>query len=139
MLYFHKFLVLTLFIVGSSLMLPLSVQAADGEEAEWAISNTVLPFFEALTSGDVRAIESYIGGDLAFNMKTLLRENREYPEILRRHYKDAVVRADNAFEEAGGIFVQVEIDFTDGKKRFFELLLKDKDGIWKIFRQTERK
>ena len=139
MLYFHKFFVLTLFIVGSFLMLPLSVQAADGDEAERAISNTVLPFFKALTSGDVRAIESHIEGKLALNMKTLLRENQEYPEILRRHYKDAIVRVSDTFEEAGCIFVQVEIDFPESKRRFFELLLKDKDGTWKIFRQTEHK
>ena len=139
MLYFYKFLVLTLFIVGSSFMLPLSAQAVDGDEAERAISNTVLPFFEALRSGDVRAIESHINGKLAFNMKTLLRENLEYPEILRKHYKDAIVRVGDTFEEAGRIFVQVELDFPESEKQFFELLLKNKDGTWKIFRQTKRK
>lgn len=138
MLCFYKSLVLSLFIVVFTLVLPLSVQAADTDEVKTAISDTVLPFFEALTSGDVQAIEFYIGGNLALDMKTLLQENRKYSEILRRHYANAVVRVGDTFKGAENIIVEAEIDFPGGVKQLFSLRLsRDKDERWKIVKQTE--
>lgn len=136
---FLKSFVLITFIVSSSLLLPATIRAADGYESKKKIlSHTVIPFFEALTSGNVEAIEFYIGGGLALRMKSLLQENREYPEILRNHYADTVLHIGDLYKKAGNMVVDAEIDFPSGEKRIFEVRLsKNKDGVWKIVEETD--
>ena len=135
---FLKSFVLITFIVSSSLLLPATILAAEGYKAKKILSQTVMPFFEALTSGDVEAIKSCIGGGLALRMKSLLQENREYPEILRNYYADSVLHVGAVYKKAGNVVVDVEIDFPDGEKRIFEIRLsKNKREVWKIVEETD--
>lgn len=138
MQYFVKSLALNLFIFGTFLIAPVFVEAAGAVKVNAMISNTVLPFFEALKSGDVQGIESCIGGKLELSTKTLLRKNQEYPQFLRNHYAGAVVRVGNTAVTADEAWVDVEIDFPGKETRLFKIRVrKNNRGIWKIVEQTE--
>ena len=138
MQYFVRSLALNLFILGTSLIAPGFVEAAGAGKGKAIISNTVLPFFEALKSGNVQGIESYIGGELELSTRTLLRKNQEYPQFLRNHYAGAVVRVGNTAVNADEALVNVEIDFPGKEIRLFKIRVrKNNPGTWKIVEQTE--
>jgi len=102
------------------------------------IKNTIQTFFSILQSGNTTAIESYLGGDLYERRKTLLRNNREYSEFLRRYYQGTEFQIEKITEGSSGVVVTARLIFPDGQNERFLLRLAREQGrgAWKIMEYT---
>jgi hypothetical protein len=84
----------------------------------------LLPFFQALKTGDVAVIKKHMSRDLYARNRVLLDENLEYPVFLRNYYKDItfrIVKAEEVPDE--GILFYVSFDYEDGNSSIQELML----------------
>jgi hypothetical protein len=133
------FLVLT--VIGYGDPEPRRVVAQEramSQESSHGVSAVVLQFFEALKTGNVRALDSLLGGDLSIQMKPLLQDNQDYPEYLRQHYSQTTFSIDHLLEKLGVIMAHVTVDFPGGTTQTWTLTLKkEKAGEWKIMKQME--
>jgi hypothetical protein len=108
------------------------------QESSHAASALVLQFFEALKTGNVRVLDSLLGGDLSIQMKPLLQDNQDYPEYLRQHYAQTTFSIDHLLEKLGVVVARVTVDFPGGPTQTWTLTLKKgKAGEWKIMKQME--
>ena len=102
------------------------------------VNETVMPFCLALKAGDVNSIKQYLSKDMYQKNRTLLEQNKEYPEFLRTYYQGARFQVVKAEETENNILVNVEIEYPNGRRNFGKLRLeKDNQdvygsGSWKI-------
>lgn len=83
----------------------------------------LLPFFEALKTGNVSEIKKHMSPSLYEQNRVLLEENADYPDFLRSYYRDvrfSVVKAETGIAEED-IFVHVALKFSDGRNSVNEL------------------
>ena len=104
---------------------------------ESVVDGTVLPFFEALKAGDVKSIEGYLGEPLAVEVNTLLRDNQDYPSLLRQRYEGAYSGVTSVRELPGGeVIVDLEINYPARQAEYLRLrVVEGASGIWKIVEQ----
>jgi len=113
-------------------------ERAMSQESSHAASAVVLQFFEALKTGNVRVLDSLLGGDLSIQMKPLLQDNQDYPEYLRQHYLQTTFSIDHLVEKQGVVMARVTVDFPGGTTQTWTLTLKKaKAGEWKIMKRME--
>jgi len=98
--------------------------------------NTVQLFFNALKTGDVEVVDSYIGGSLQQRIRPLLLSNPGYPQLLRDHYVGASMSIINSKPISDKVRVDVQINFFDNTEEqiIFYLKLDDEEN-WKIIEQ----
>jgi hypothetical protein len=93
----------------------------------------VVQFFEASKNGDLKTMKQLIAGSFYAQRKTLLEENAQYPDFLRKHYADTRLQVTSMREERGVWMAEVRIKFPDGSVDSNKWLLqKDASGTWKI-------
>jgi hypothetical protein len=93
----------------------------------------VVQFFEASKNGDTARMKQLMAGSFYNQRKTLLEENTQYPDFLRKHYDGARLQVTNVREDRGGWVVELRIKFADGTVDSNKFLLqKDASGTWKI-------
>jgi hypothetical protein len=100
----------------------------------------LLPFFQALKTGDVEVIKKHMSRDLYAKNRVLLDENLEYPEFLRNYYKDITFRIMKAEESLSdeGIVFYVSFDYENGDSSIHELMLSrekrddQQNDVWVI-------
>lgn len=113
-------------------------ERAMSQESSHAASAVVLQFLEALKTGNVRVLDSLLGGDLSIQMKPLLQDNQDYPEYLRQHYSQTTFSIDHLVEKLGVVMARVTVDFPGGPTQTWALTLKKaKTGEWKIMKRME--
>jgi hypothetical protein len=88
-----------------------AVQAQEIALADPQVMNiqeqVLMPFFNALKSGNIEIIKKHISPELYARYRVLLDENRQYPQFLRDYYKDIsfrVVKAKAASQVEGIVF-----------------------------------
>ena len=117
------------FLLVAMVLLSNSGQAQDVSLTDPTVltiqEKVLLPFFEALKSGDVSVIKNHMSLDLYARNRVLLDENREYPAFLRDYYKDISFRTLKAEEvfSGDGIVFSVSFDYVNGKSIIHELNL----------------
>jgi hypothetical protein len=131
------FLVAIVFLVNSA----YAQERAFTESHVGKIQEQVLlPFFQALKTGDVAVIKRHMSRDLYARNRVLLDENMQYPEFLRNYYKDITFRIMKAeeFLTDEGIVFYVSFDYENGDNSIHELLLSrekrgdQQNGVWVI-------
>jgi hypothetical protein len=123
--------VLVVFVL---LMSPRAVPAS-----EEAINGTVVPFFEALKTGDVKAVKMLLGGELEARMRPTLEDNKDYVESLKNRYEGSQVNILTSSEVDGELSVAVRLSFRDGGSELLQLVLrKATDGRWRIIGENVR-
>jgi hypothetical protein len=128
-------------LIGYGYPEPKRVLAEESEmsqESSHAVSAVVLQFFEALKTGNVRALDSLLGGDFSIQMKPLLQDNQDYPEYLRQHYSQTTFSIDHLSEKMGVVVARVTVNFPGGTPQTWALTLKKGNaGEWKIMKQMK--
>lgn len=123
----------------SLLCLPLMGNAEANHSGD-PVNETVLPFFEALQDGDVQAVEFYLDGGLARSMRPLLRDNQEYPELLRKYYNGAEFSVGKINGSKSRLNIDVNVSYPSGRSMLLVLtLIQRNDGDWKIIKQIEER
>ncbi len=98
-------------------------------------NNTFLPLFRALKMGNVDMIKKYISEDMYKKYKTLLEENKDYPNFLRNYYRGIRFRRNKAVQFNNHVIVDLIVEYKNGDRNLTKLQLKkEKDQIWKIDR-----
>jgi hypothetical protein len=116
----------------------LAQESEMSQESSHAVSAVVLQFFEALKTGNVRALDSLLGGDFSIQMKPLLQDNQDYPEYLRQHYSQTTFSIDHLLEKLGVVVARVTVDFPGDTTQTWTLTLKKGNaGEWNIMKQME--
>ena len=92
----------------------------------------LLPFFEALKTGNVSEIKKHMSESLYEKNRVLLEDNADYPDFLRSYYRDVhfrVVKAETGIAD-DDIFVHVAFKFSDGSNSVNELKIskRKQDG-----------
>ncbi len=113
------------------------IEHVSAQERQELLDQAVMPFLEALRTGDVQRLEQLIGGKLALTLGTLLRENAEYPNYLRQRYGNTMVGAPIQIEREpdgmGSRSAEVQLAMPSGGQDNFLLNLEqDAQGEWKI-------
>ncbi len=121
-------LIISLFICFSS----NSLLKAASKEVREAGSNTVIPFFYALMSGDVDGMKKYISKEYYDKNRALLDENTEYPGFLMEYYQGATFQISHINMVDGNIIVEVEILFPNETRGDYVVYLKQEEDVWKI-------
>ena len=120
--------IICLFICFSS----NSLLKAASKEVREAGSNTVIPFFNALMSGDVDGMKKYISKEYYDKNRALLDENTEYPGFLMEYYQGATFQISHINMVDGNIIVGVEILFPNETRGDYVVYLKQEEDVWKI-------
>ena len=116
----------------------LAEESEMSQESSHAVSAVVLQFFEALKTGNVRVLDSLLGGDLSIQMKPLLQDNQDYPEYLRQHYLQTTFSIDHLSEKMGVVVAHVTVDFLGSPTQAWTLTLKKGNaGEWNIMKQMK--
>lgn len=96
----------------------------------------VVQFFEASKNGDVKTMKQLMAGPFYAQRKTLLEENVQYPDFLRKHYADTRLQIMSLRAERGGWVADVRIKFPDGTVDSNKWLLQqDASATWKIMQE----
>jgi hypothetical protein len=125
------------------------VRTVSGAETTYrAIAEgTLLPLFEALKKGDVETIKESISGDMYGRYKTLLEQNKDYPEFLRNFYLGATFRMEHVVASDGDIIVDVTIDLPNSGTHFTKFFIRkatsnsqgeDIPGDWKVVKEIKK-
>lgn len=105
---------------------------------EEIVNKIARPFFVALKNGDIKTLKKLITKDMYEEKKVLFEQNKEYPNFLRSHYRDADFIIVSANETGNNILVNTVITYSDGWQKQTTLYLVEKhpsQGIWKISRK----
>ena len=115
-------------------------------EEDQILDHTILPFIQALQSGDVKALQTLVGGKLAVTLEKLLSRNTNYSSFLRDRYgrglsidsaifREKVKKRFTRTEEARDM-VDVLLPMKNTRQNNLALTLeKDKNGNWKVVAQ----
>lgn len=123
----------------AALSLGLFALAAPRAEAEEPF-DTVAGYLDALQAGDTVGVKSHIGGRLYRNKELLLDQNDEYPNFLRKFYRDAQFYISDQLTDLGpqGQGVKVEVDFPGGNSsESIAVVEQADDGSWKVVDEIE--
>lgn len=101
------------------------------------VTDTVMPFFNALKQGDVNAIKTYIDDPLYSRIKVLLNDNKTYPDYLRKWYAGAIAEVVAITKTANGDYiVDLRIMSPDRPADINRLrIAENKEGSWKVVDQ----
>ena len=114
-------------------------------ERDALVEDVVMPFLEALQTGNAPVLEQLIGGKLATTLGKLLRQNTSYPDFLRQRYRDTTVQetiqivqyheaaSPSLGQERRTCQAEVHLQTQAGRPDHFRLHLEqDALGVWKI-------
>ena len=101
------------------------------------IDNTIMPFFEAMKTGNVQSIGKYLGEPLSNEVRVLLSDNKNYPNFLRQRYENASSEVTQVRKLPGGeIIVNLKIYFPVRATEFLRLrIVENSNGESKIVEQ----
>lgn len=124
-------IVLIYFFVVVFAATPPNAQSADGEpfpdiEIQEAV---ILPYFEALKNGDVNKLKRYLSAAMVNEYKTLLEQNKEYPQFLRDYYENATFSVVRASEIDGQIEFDVLVEFPNGSQSISTLRVLEEKNV----------
>jgi hypothetical protein len=98
--------------------------------------DAVYGYLEALKNGDPVALRSYIGGPIFQQRQSLLEDNTQYSEFLKKYYngtKFLIFEAETDAVRPNFAIVDVEFQYPGGNKSMISFVLKkDSSGKWKI-------
>jgi len=97
----------------------------------------IFPFFKALENGDVNEIRQYLSADMYNEYRTLLEENKEYPQFLRNYYRGAKFSMIDASEVDGEVEVDIIIEFPNGSQSINKLRVSKEMGGDKTIRDKK--
>lgn len=119
------------FIVVVFIATPSSAQSAEVEPfSDIEIQNAViLPYFQALKNGAVNEIKKYLSTAMYNEYKSLLEQNKEYPEFLRNYYKDATFSVVRVSEIADEFEFDVQIEFPNGSQSISTLSVSQEKNV----------
>lgn len=103
------------------------------------VQETVLPFLQALQTGDVQKLESLLAGKMLRDNQVLLQKNKGYPEFLRNQYKGAVFQVTQVNKGQDEFLVSINVSYPDGNNDSIRIRLKqiDNSGSWRIVEQLK--
>jgi len=103
-----------------------------GEELYQEITiETITPYFEALKNGDVGAIKLHISEGMYERYKVLLEKNKDYPEFLRKYYRDVDFEIEKIEWIDNDILVSAMIKFPNNESLISKFLLrKEMDKVY---------
>jgi len=116
-------------------------------EEDQVLDKTILPYIQALQSGDVKTLQALIDGELAITLDKLLTENSSYPSFLRERFgqsppRDLTVfreKVKKGFTKLGSAKGSVEVALAranNASQVNLELSLeKNEKGNWKVVAQ----
>lgn len=106
-----------------------SLHAETSETVDAVIAN----YFEALKNGNIDTIRNYIAGNFYKKKKTLLENNKDYPEFLREFYQGAEVQIRNSTQVDDKAVAEVWVYSPDRSISVTKIRLeKDSSNTWKI-------
>jgi len=86
---------------------------------------TLRPFFNALKSGNVQLIKRYFSEEMYSEYRVLLEENKGYPDLLRKHYNDAVFTVERGVSSDNRVIVDFAIQFPGKGKQVSQYILQE--------------
>ena len=115
-------------------------------EEDQVLDKTILPYIQALQSGDVKTLQALIDGELAITLDKLLTENSSYPSFLRERFgqsppRDLTVfreKVKKGFTKLGSAKGSVEVALARANASQVNLELsleKNERGKWKVVAQ----
>ena len=76
------------------------------------ITNEIVrPYFVALKSGDIETLKRFMAKEMYDEQRVLLEQNKEYPNFLKRIYRDANFTIGSMEETGNGIVVNTVIKY----------------------------
>jgi predicted ABC-type exoprotein transport system permease subunit len=117
------------------------------ESIERIVNNTVRPYFVALKNGDIKILKEMMAKGMYEERKVLFEQNKEYPDFLRKLYRDADFIILSAGVRGNDILVNTVIKYPDGRQNQARLYLinnnrfekKASYEFWKISRKPGSK
>ena len=115
---------------------------------EGIVNKIVRPYFIALKNGDTKTLKKLMAKDMYEEKKVLFEENKEYPNFLRRLYRDTDFIIVSANEKGNNILVNTVIKYSDGRQNQTKLYLIHENSRleqltsyenWKISRKPSPK
>jgi len=132
-----KCLALSLFLGGICLAGPLTVKVGAQNSEGAIVSSTVLPYFAALKTGDVRSLRAHVGGKLARTMRKLLHDNPTYWQFLRKQFGGATIVVTNTRIEKRMLVTEVRMTRPNKEALTFEVRVRQNSrGEWKVVDQV---
>ncbi len=132
-------------LVAPSAAISQEMEAVSQSERKALVEDVVMPFLEALQTGNAPVLEQLIGGKLATTLGKLLRQNTSYPDFLRQRYSGMTVQEPiqiMRYPQAGipasapeghPCLAKVHWQTPDGRPEHFQLQLEqDDEGAWKV-------
>ena len=126
-------LIISLFFYGfNNSLLNAAGNFKDANKTREA-TNTVSSFFNDLMNGDLNGIKQYISKEYYHKNRTLLDDNKEYPNFLKEYYQGAKMNLLNIYMAGDNIMVDIEILFPNQTKGVYVIHLRQEDNIsWKV-------
>lgn len=126
-------IIISIVVVGVVVLSGLNVLAKRSDSMLQVADTVIIPYFNALQSGDVKKIKGYISKELYEKKKTLLDSNSTYSDFLRKYYKDAEISIKTIKQYGDVIKATVKIYFKNGTTEEMVIQLKqDQSKKWKI-------
>jgi len=120
-------------------------EIAESEELYQKITiETMNPYFNALKNGDVGAIKLHLSEGMYERYKVLLEKNKDYPQFLRKYYRNVDFLVEKVERIGNDILVSAMIKFSNNESLISKFLLRKEmddvypDGIsgrWKIVKE----
>lgn len=104
--------------------------ALQQKSVEEIVNNILRPYFVALKNGDISTLKKLMTTDMYNEKKVLFEQNKEYPNFLRKLYRDATFIIVSANDEGNDILVNAVIKYSDGRRNQLKLyLVSENNGI----------
>lgn len=123
-------LALLFVLLGSSTPVP-------AENLQGQIRVALNPFFQALKAGNMEVIKQYVTGDLYYQKRVLLEENKEYGNFLKKIYRDARFDVLNINQDSSGdILAEISVVMANGTKRQLNIYLTPLGALMVMMNQS---
>jgi len=110
-----------------ALMSTTALSFAGDYDMETRARNLVSRYFDALTEGDTKSVQTLIGGELLLGRQALL-ENPEYSNYLIKNYRNSTVSVMNSRQvDSNLVEVGVSIHKSPDEQLELQLLVKSMD------------
>lgn len=119
------------------IVLSMMIISMPASAEEPVVTQTVMPFFQALKDGDVKAIKTYIDDPLYSKIKVLLNDNKAYPDYLRNWYAGASAEVAAITRMANGEYI-IDLRILSPNRSADVTRLRiaeNKQGNWKVVDQ----
>jgi hypothetical protein len=93
------------------------------------VTETMVPYFEALKNGDVSTLQHLISGRMLERNKVLLEQNTEYPEFLRNYYRNVTFEVEKVEYFGSDIRVTVTLEFPGQERASFKYILQKNANV----------